>query len=88
MSSLVMSTAPESATSRPGDDAQQRRLARAGRTEQRQQRAVRHLEADVVEGDEVAEALGDVLDIDAHDGALGPSSAAATARTLDVRACS
>jgi hypothetical protein len=39
------------------DDPQQRRLARATRAEQRGQRAVGDLERDVVQGDEVTEAL-------------------------------
>jgi hypothetical protein len=52
-----------------GDHAQQRRLARAARPEQRGQPAVGRLERDVVEGGEVAEALGDGLDGD-HDSDL------------------
>ena len=51
----------------PGDDAQQRRLAGAGRAEQREQLAVRHVEADAVERGEVAELLRNVVDGDAHD---------------------
>src|SRR5262245_25531446 len=50
-----------------GDDAQQGRLARAGRAQQGQQRAVGHLEAHPVDGQEAAEALGNVLDRDAQD---------------------
>ena len=45
----------------PGDDAQQRRLAGAGRAEQRDQLPGGALDGDVVECDEVAEPLGDVL---------------------------
>ena len=45
-----------------GDDPQERRLARAARPEERGQRAALDLERHVVEGDEVAEALGDVLE--------------------------
>jgi hypothetical protein len=47
-----------------GDDPQQARLARAARAEQRGQRAAGDLERDVVERDEVAEALGDLADRD------------------------
>ena len=56
----------------PGDDAQERGLARAGRAEQGQERAGGHVEAHVVQGDELAEALGQVADGDAH--AANPSS--------------
>ena len=48
----------------PRDHAQQRRLARAGGSEQRGQLAVGRLDRDVVEGGEVAEPLGHVLDGD------------------------
>ena len=48
----------------PGDDPQQRRLARAARPEQRGQRAVGDLERDALERDEVAERLGDVANRD------------------------
>jgi hypothetical protein len=44
----------------PGDDAQQRRLPRAARAEQRGQRAVRDLERHAVQRDEVPERLGHV----------------------------
>src|SRR5262249_8435103 len=50
----------------PRDDAQQRRLARARRAEQREERAVWHLETDVVESQDASEALHAVLDGDAH----------------------
>src|SRR6266540_1926510 len=50
----------------PGDHAQQRRLAGAARPEQRHQRAARDVDRDVVERDELAEALRDVADGD-HD---------------------
>ena len=43
------------------DHSQQRRLAAAARPEQRGQRAVGHLDRDVVEGDEVPELLAGVL---------------------------
>ena len=46
----------------PGDDPEQGRLAGAARPEQRGERAAFDLERDVVEGDEVAEALRDVAD--------------------------
>ena len=49
-----------------GDHAQQGRLAAAARAEQRGQGARRHLERDVVEGGEVAEALRDSGDDDAQ----------------------
>jgi hypothetical protein len=42
----------------PGDDPQQGRLAGAARAQQRGQRAVGDLDRDVLEGHEVAEALG------------------------------
>src|SRR4029079_1146772 len=41
-------------------------LAAAGGAEQGEERSVRHLEADVVDRREAAEALADVLDQDAH----------------------
>ena len=49
-----------------GDDAQQRGLAAARRTEERNEFAGRNVEVDVVERDEIAEALGDVADFDTH----------------------
>ena len=51
---------PQSGSLEPGDDAQQRRLAAAARAEQRGQRPVRDVDGDVVERDEIAEALGHV----------------------------
>src|SRR5262249_34282526 len=48
----------------PGDHAQQRRLARAARPEQREQRAALHVDRHVVECDEVAELLADVANRD------------------------
>ena len=53
-----------------GDDAQERRLAAAARAEQRGQRAVRDLDADIVERREVAEALRDVPRLDGHASSL------------------
>jgi hypothetical protein len=50
----------------PGQDAQDRALAAARRPEQRDERAVLDLEADVVDGDEVAEAFVEMFDSDVH----------------------
>jgi hypothetical protein len=50
----------------PGDDPEQRRLARAGRPEQRHQLARLHREAHPVERGEPVEALHDVADLDGH----------------------
>src|SRR4029453_12473451 len=47
-----------------------RRLPRAARPEDRRERALRDLERDVVEGEEGAEALRDVADLDRHLDAL------------------
>jgi hypothetical protein len=44
-----------------GNDAQQRRLAAARRSEQRDELAPRNIEIDVTHGDELAEAMADVL---------------------------
>ena len=52
-----------------GDHPQQRGLAAAGRAEQADEGAVRHAEVDVVDGLEVAELLGDVLDCQSGHGA-------------------
>ena len=49
-----------------GDDAEQRRLARARRPEQRHQLAGRDVEVEVVADDRRAEALVEVADFDAH----------------------
>ena len=46
------------------DHAQRRRLAAAGRPEQREERAARDLERDAVDGDDVVEALDNVLEPD------------------------
>ncbi len=51
----------------PGDDAQQRGLARAGRTEQGDEFAGFDLQAHVVQGGEASKLLGDVADFDAHE---------------------
>ena len=50
----------------PGDDAEQRRLARAARAEESRQRSALDVERDVVEGDEVAETFRDVANEDGH----------------------
>src|SRR3954447_18648074 len=50
----------------PGDDPQQRGLARAGRPEQRQQLAIGDLEVDVVQRHEGAEPLYQVFKFDRH----------------------
>ena len=70
----------------PGDDPQQRGLARPRRPEQRQQRALLDIQADVVERHEIAEALGDVLDGNAHATTCSPTAcnAAASARSRRV----
>ena len=47
-----------------GDHAQRGRLAAAGRAEHREELALLDLDAHVLDGDEVAERLGDVLDLD------------------------
>src|SRR5580704_2230738 len=72
----------------PGDDSQQCGLSGTRWAKQRQQRTFRHVEADVVEGDKLAERLGDILDCDAHGvsrlglesiGSRGASTASAAA---------
>ena len=78
----------------PGDDAQQGRLPGAARPEQRRQRAALHLEGDVVDRDEVPEALRDVADGDGHQAACSsrgritvmPTSTriAASASTIEI----
>jgi hypothetical protein len=50
----------------PGDDAQQRRLARPRRSEQRDQLAGADVEVEVVADDRLAEALVQVAHLDAH----------------------
>ena len=57
-----------------GDNPQQRRLARAGRPEQRHELAGGDLQADVVQRDEAAEALRYAADFDTHSlDSTGPS---------------
>ena len=51
----------------PRDDPQQRRLAAAGRPQQGQQAAGGNLDADAVQGGELAETLADFLDMNAHE---------------------
>ncbi len=50
----------------PRDQAQQRRLARAGRTEQREQLARFYLQADAVQRREATEGFSDLPNFDAH----------------------
>mmetsp|Transcript_1013 Transcript_1013/g.2513 ORF Transcript_1013/g.2513 Transcript_1013/m.2513 type:complete len:443 (-) Transcript_1013:3285-4613(-) len=58
-----------------GDDAQQRGLAAARGAEQRDQLAAGEFQADVTEGGEVAEALVDVFDLDAHEASCAETAA-------------
>ena len=66
-----------------GDDAQQRRLATTARAEEGRQRPCGHLERHVVQGDGVAEPLGDGLDLDTHVVAL--PCQASRLRSVSVR---
>ena len=50
----------------PGDHPQERRLAAAARAEQRRQRAIGHLDRNVLQGDEVSELLACPLNRNAH----------------------
>src|SRR5262245_30637414 len=50
----------------PGDNSQKRRLAGAGRTEQRHQLAGLHFKAHVLECREIAKLLSYVANLDAH----------------------
>src|SRR5690606_7405124 len=50
----------------PGDDAQQSRLARAGRAQQRCQLAIIEGETDVINGDKITETLVDLIDFNTH----------------------
>ena len=70
----------------PGDDPEQRGLARSGGPEQRHQLAARHVEAHVVEGDEVAERLAQMADLDAH-AAILSGGESASARSAAARRC-
>ena len=56
----------------PGNDAQQRRLARTGRAQQRQQLTLIDGEADAIERDERPEPLADPADFNAHVSAIVP----------------
>ena len=56
----------------PGDDPEQRRLARATRAEESRQRTALDVQRDIVDGDEVAEALGHTAHLDRHLGRLLP----------------
>src|SRR5882762_465639 len=78
------------------DDAQQRGLPAAARTEQRHQLALADLERDPVQGDEAAEALADVAKPDAHgftqwgpaDSATDPACCRATRHSTAVLSAS
>ena len=72
----------------PGDDPEQRRLARAARAEERGQRARLDVERDVVERDEVAEALRDVADQNGHQAvsSLGRMTVMATRTRIAISA--
>src|SRR5690606_7746870 len=50
----------------PGDDAQQGRLARAGRPQQRCQLTIIEGETDVINGDKITETLVDLIDFNTH----------------------
>src|SRR5437870_2904517 len=67
-----------------GDDAEKRRLPRAGGAEERQQRAARHLEAHLAQSDEGPEGLRHAVDGDAHASPPGVCSRAASARSRRV----
>ena len=58
----------------PGDHPQQRGLAAAGRPQQGEEFAGLDLEADVVDGEEVAEAAGNVLDLEERHAVRRPGS--------------
>src|SRR5690606_13074625 len=61
-----------------GDHAQQGRLAGSARAEERGQATARDVDAYVVQGDEVAEALRHVFNLDAHQATSSFSSSEAT----------
>jgi hypothetical protein len=65
-----------------GDDAQQRRLARARGAEQGHQLAVADTEIDAVEGHVVAETLGQALDLDTHGAPLLRARAGSPSRSF------
>ena len=71
-----------------GDDAEQRRLSGAARAEERGERAALDVERDVLEGDEVAEALRDVADEDRHQAvsSLGRMTVMATRTSMAMSA--
>ena len=75
-SSPSKASAPSLIGLEPGDEPQQRGLARAGRSEQRQKLARRDVEIDAIENALGAEALRDAADLDAarREGAV-PASA-------------
>ncbi len=70
----------------PGDDPQQRGLARPGWAEQRDQLARRDVEAHVVQRREIAERLAQVTDLDAHAVILSGMSSV-SARSAETRCC-
>ena len=70
----------------PRDHPQQRRLAAAARAQQRRQRAVRHLDRDVVQGDEVAELLACSLNRDAHQASFLLNAFIASSVLMAIRA--
>ena len=70
-----------------GDDPQQRGLAGARGAEQRDQLAAGHVEAHVVEGDEVAECLAQVADLDAHAAILSSESSVSARIAAERRCC-
>ena len=79
MSASPSSTRPGGRALEAGDDAQQRRLATPRRAEHRHELALPERQADVVERDHRAEAVGDLLDGDgrrllAHSGTTSATS--------------
>ena len=62
---------PRVGTLEPGDHSQKRRLPAPARPEQRGQRSGRHLDGNIVQRDEVAEALGDSPCLDHRVSSLG-----------------
>src|SRR5690606_3185682 len=69
----------------PRDDPQERRLPAAARAEEGGELAGRDADRHVVEGDEVAEALADVPDLDAHE-LLPPDWSGRTSVTTAMQA--
>src|SRR5690606_7871066 len=71
-----------------GDDAQEGGLAAAAGAQQRGEAPAGHVHGDVVEGDEVAEALRDVADPDAHVRSLPSRGRSAATATMHATAIS